>query len=271
MVNFGRSLQIPSYSLADGGCAVPYITSFYRRFISCFVILSAFLLTACASTEQFPGEAYDPLEPANRAVHALNKGLDTVALRPASQVYGAITPDPVEDMIQNAASNLGEPADALNKILQGDIVAALESVGRFGINSTIGILGFFDPAEQMGLEEKPTDFGETLSKWGVPEGAYVELPVFGPSTVRNATGRVVDFIIDPLGAVVKAPESDYVLGARVLEVVDLRHRYAVAIDPVLYGSADSYIASRNAYLQSRRGALKGPTDETDLEDPFAFE
>lgn len=247
------------------------ITSLLRRKLSYLLLLGVFAVAGCATGEQSSSDPYDPLEPANRAVHQINKGIDTVALRPISKVYGAVTPDPVEDMVMNAASNLGAPADAINRILQGDILAALETAGRFGINSTVGILGFFDPATSMGLEAEPTDFGETLSVWGLPQGAYVELPVFGPSSARDATGRVVDFFIDPVGNLIKAPESDYVLGARVLEVVDLRHRYAVAIDPVLYGSADSYTASRNAYLQNRRGALKGPTNEDDLEDPFAFE
>lgn len=245
--------------------------SIIRRKLSYSLIAAVFLIAGCASGEFDHTSPYDPLEPANRAVHQVNKGLDTVVLKPVSQVYGAITPDPVEDMVQNAAQNLGAPADALNRILQGDILAALESAGRFGINSTVGILGFFDPATSMGLDAAPTDFGETLSVWGVPQGAYLELPVLGPSSARDTTGRIVDFFIDPVGNLVKAPESDYVSGARVLEVVDLRHRYAVAIDPVLYGSADSYSASRNAYLQNRRGALKGPTNEDDLEDPFAFE
>lgn len=234
-------------------------------------LLAVFILQACASTTTPAPGVNDPLRPANRAVHTLNKGLDSAILRPASQVYGAVTPDPVEDMVANAAANLGEPSDAINFLLQGDIESALAAVGRFGINSTLGIAGLFDPATGLGIAARTTDFGQTLHVWGVGEGAYVELPVLGPSTTRHAAGRLVDILSDPVGILANSSEAEIVFGTRALETVDRRHRFESLVDQVLYESADSYTASRSAYLQNRRASLKGETDETDIEDPFAFE
>lgn len=214
---------------------------------------------------------YDPLEPTNRAVYSFNAGVDKYGLRPVSQAYGAITPDPVENMIENAGDNLGAPADAINHLLQANFTESASMAGRFVINSTIGILGLFDPATSMGLDETQTDFGNTLAKWGVGEGPYVVLPLLGPSTARDTTGKIVEFFTDPVNVFIESPESDYVTGAKVLDIVDGRHRYTEVVDQVLYNSADSYAAARAGYLQSTRTVLKGPTDEEDLEDPFAFE
>ncbi len=228
-------------------------------------------LAGCASNEELSREFNDPVEPMNRAVHEFNKGVDKYAFRPVSRAYGAVTPDPIEDMIENAGDNLAAPADAINYLLQGNLKSSFTMLGRFGVNSTIGLLGLFDPASTIGLPETQTDFGETLGNWGVGEGFYLELPFLGPSTARNTTGRIVDFFIDPVSIFVKSPESDYVLGAQALDIVDARHRYGLLLDQVLYDSADSYAASRLGYLQSTRTLLKGETDESDLEDPFAFE
>lgn len=234
-------------------------------------LLAVATLAACASGDLGPDGVYDPLQPTNRAIHSVNKGLDTVILGPAGEIYGAITPDPVEDMVANATANLGSPGDAVNFFLQGDVQGLLNAVGRFAINSTIGLAGLFDPATELGIIARTTDFGQTLHVWGVGEGAYVEMPVLGPSTARDAVGTLVDFVLDPVNAIVPASESDVLLGARVLERVDQRHRFDTLVDQLLYESADSYTAAQIAYLKARRAALKGETDEADVEDPFAFE
>lgn len=228
-------------------------------------------LSACSATGTGDSEFYDPLEPTNRAIHQFNKGLDVIILDPASRAYDAVLPEPVEDMVSNAASNLGEPSDAVNRLLQGDVEGLLVSVGRFGINSVLGIAGLFDPATGLGIPARPTDFGETLHVWGVGEGAYVELPLLGPSTARDAVGRVVDVLTDPVAILVGPPEIDYVLVTRTLDTVDKRHRYSFVVDGILYESADSYAAARTAYLQNRRASLKGEVDESDIEDPFEFQ
>jgi len=242
-----------------------------KRILSYFSVIFITILSGCTSDDGLSSGFYDPLEPTNRAIHGFNKGVDQYAFRPVSRAYGAIVPDPIENMVENAGDNLGAPGDAINHLLQGNFQESITMVGRFGVNSTVGLLGLFDPATSLGWAEKETDFGETMGKWGVGEGAYLELPLLGPSTVRNATGRVVELFIDPVAVLATSPESDYILGAKALDIVDARHRYGLLIDQALYESADSYAAARIGYLQSTRVLLKGQTDEDDLEDPFAFE
>ena len=242
-----------------------------KRIPALFLVILVTFIAGCAQDGGNSSGFYDPIEPANRSVHAFNVGVDKYALRPVSRAYGAVTPDPVENMVENVGDNLGAPADAINHFLQGNLYSSATMVGRFVINTTLGLVGLFDPASSLGLEETQTDFGQTLGQWGVGEGAYVVLPLLGPSTARDTTGRVVDFFIDPVGVFIKSPESDYVLGARALDIVDTRHRYTGVIDQAFYGSVDSYAATRGGYLQTTRTALKDETEETDLEDPFAFE
>ena len=231
-----------------------------------------FVLGGCASTSPNIDDVNDPFEPTNRAIHGFNKGVDTVVLRPASSVYGAITPDPVERAIANGASNLSLPSDIINHTLQGDIGSAFKMTGRFLINSTVGLLGLFDPATELNLADDSTDFGETLHVWGVSEGPYVELPLLGPSTARDATGRIADIALNPLGYLLPSQELEYTYVVRGLDILGMRHRSKDIIDPVLYGSEDSYSAARVGYLLNRRNALQGGViNEDDLDDPFAFD
>ena len=213
----------------------------------------------------------DPLETPNRAIHTINKGLDQVILRPASQVYGIVTPQMVQNGIRNSTANLGVPGDAVNHALQGDAKAAIRMAGRFALNTTVGVVGLFDPASDVGLAADDTDFGETLAAWGVGEGPYVELPVLGPSTGRAALGTAVDIVMDPLATVANAQQRRMLLAMRGLEIADRRHRLGTVLDSTLYDSADSYLAAKNAYLANRRRNLKGQTTDEDLDDPFAFD
>jgi len=230
------------------------------------------LVSACASVEADGPEAVnDPLEGLNRATHGLNKGIDRVALRPASRAYGTIVPNGLQVGIANVTSNLGLPADVLNHALQGDAEAAARLSTRFLLNSTIGIAGLGDPATELGVDAEPTDFGETLYVWGVGEGVYHELPLLGPSTSRDAVGRVVEIFIDPVQILANEAERDLLFGTTALGLLDQRHKLSGVIEPVYDSSEDSYAAARIAYLQNRRRGLKGAADASDLEDPFAFD
>ncbi|MEO0357810.1 MAG: VacJ family lipoprotein [Pseudomonadota bacterium] len=224
-------------------------------------------LSACSVAP--PGiDVHDPAETTNRQVHAFNKALDQAVVRPVANTYDAVLPDPVEDSVSAFASNLSLPGKIVNNTLQGDLLGAGQNLLRFAINTTAGIGGLFDPSGVMGLNEVDTDFGETLSVWGVPEGAYLELPVFGPSNERDAAGLVVDMILDPLSYVIGAPESTYRTGARVGEILQTRHVLGGQIDGVLYDSADSYAQARLIYLQNRRFAL-GVDAEESFDDLYA--
>lgn len=230
-----------------------------------------FLLGVAACTPvPMDGGINDPYESTNRRVHEFNKGLDQAFLRPAGQVADA-APMEVTQPVSNFADNVGLPGMVLNGFLQGDIGGAATNTMRFLINTTIGVGGLFDPAGGIGLHEDSTDFGETLAVWGVPEGAYVELPVFGPSTERDAVGTLVDFVIDPLGRVGTPPQVEYGVYGRVADLAIDRGALGAVYDDILYNSADSYAQTRLAYLQNRRFELgEAPPAEADI-DPFALD
>lgn len=216
----------------------------------------------------------DPLEPANRAVHAVNKGLDRVLVSPGAKVYGSVLPDPVEQGIENFAETLDQPGDFANHVLQGDIEGAGVNFARFAMNAVFGLGGLFDVASEAGIPEGKTDFGETLHVWGAGEGAYVELPVFGPSTARDAVGVVVDIALNPVGRVAEGKDATVATIAQVLSRLGDRSRYSDTVDSILYQSADSYAQARLLYLQNRRfelgqtGASTDGTADSDFIDPY---
>lgn len=234
------------------------------------VIATAVSLSACA-TYQDPAERTDgindPYEKQNRGVHAFNKGLDKNLVRPVSQGY-AVVPVEIRDRVNDFSDNLSTPGYAVNNLLQGNLKGAGISVIRFVMNTTIGIGGLVDAASELGIPEYDTDFGETLAVWGAGEGAYVELPVFGPSTQRDAIGLVTDFFTNPLtvATINTSPEKYVPPTATVGSVLNDRDKFKGTIDSVLYDSADSYAQSRSIYLQNRRFELDG--SNTDAIDPF---
>lgn len=238
------------------------------RNIRAFCALVAFVgLTAC--TVPVPGAEFnDPYEQRNRAIHEFNKSVDQAVLRPLGQVAAA-TPVEITGPISNFADNVGLPGMVANGILQGDIGGLSTNTMRFLINTTVGIGGLFDPAGAIGLTEQSTDFGETLAVWGVPEGAYLERPFFGPATQRDAVGGLVDIFLNPLRQVGTPPQLDYATGSRVADVVITRGTFMDTIDSVLYESADSYAQARLAYLQSRRFELGEAPSAASQIDPFA--
>ena len=147
-----------------------------------FLMFSVASVAACAGsngTGLAPDGINDPREAQNRKVHAFNKNLDRNVVRPVALGYAKVVPDGVEDSVSNFATNLGQPSVMVNSLLQGDLRGLGLSTLRFTLNSTAGVLGLFDPATAMTVAQHDTDFGETLFVWGVGEGAYQELPVFG--------------------------------------------------------------------------------------------
>ncbi|WP_242494327.1 VacJ family lipoprotein [Loktanella sp. IMCC34160] len=249
------------------------------RFAVAFMFMGA--VSAC-SVGPDARSIHDPYETANRGTHDFNRSLDQNLLRPVSGVTAALPPE-LTDRVVSFSDNLSLPGMVVNGLLQGDIGGAATNTMRFLINSTVGVGGLFDPAGGIGLHEESTDFGETLHVWGVPEGAYQELPFFGPSTERDTAGLVVDVLLDPLGWIDQpdiAAVADYSLGAKVVEQVIDRGRFSDTVDSILYDSADSYAQARLLYLENRRYELgmEPPVDPNaeddcgDLDpmiDPFA--
>lgn len=238
-----------------------------------FLLLAVGTVTACAgpnATGLSPDGINDPYEAQNRKVHAFNRGLDRALVRPAAIGYSSVLPDEIEDSIGNFATNLGEPSVVVNSLLQGDLRGAANSTLRFAVNSTFGLLGFFDPATEFQMADHDTDFGETLFVWGVQEGVYLELPALGPSTARNATGKVVDLFTNPLTYILDSPESFYGTGASVASGLSTRNRFSDTVDSILYESADSYAQARLIYLQNRRFGLGDADPATEI-DPFELD
>ncbi|MEM9061732.1 MAG: VacJ family lipoprotein [Pseudomonadota bacterium] len=234
-------------------------------------ILMIFCLGACSGGRSDGALVHDPLEDWNRGVHSVNKGLDEVVLRPAADAYDFATPTLFKHVFGNAVRHIRLPGIFVNYVLQGDAEEAASTLGRFAINTVYGAGGALDPAADLGLRSVPTDFGLTMATWGVGEGAYLELPLFGPSTVRDAFGLVVDTALQPTTYI--SGGSEVLIASatvRVLDVVDTRNRNKGLIDEVLYRSEDSYVSIRTAYIQNRRRRVAGgETSVDDLPDLFA--
>lgn len=241
-------------------------------------ILCASLLTAGCMTDRGPNDLIaDPYADTNRYVHQVNKEIDILVLKPASETYDLLTPALAKHMISNEVRHLQLPGIFVNRVLQGEAEEAAAVLTRFGVNTLMGAGGLLDPATEFGLPYEPTDFGATLASWGAGEGVYHELPLLGPSTTRHAVGRVVDFLLDPVslatGGVVSSGFINVpgaITTARTpVTVVNVRHENAQFINQVLYESEDSYITARTGYVQARRRQVSGgETDADELPNIF---
>jgi phospholipid-binding lipoprotein MlaA len=231
-------------------------------------VLVAAVLSGCTAPPPASG-VHDPYEAENRKVHAFNKSVDK-ALFSGGNKKDAI-PEPVLRTVSNFGSNLGLPGKVLNSLLQGRPEPALSNSFRFVINSTLGVAGLFDPAgSSFGLPESDTDFGETLHVWGAGEGAYLELPILGPSTERDLAGKVVDSLIDPMGFVLDGDDAKIATAAKIGSKISDRLRFGDTVDSILHESADSYAQTRLLYLQNRRFELGMQVEnDEDAYDPYA--
>ncbi|WP_349573352.1 MlaA family lipoprotein [Azotobacter salinestris] len=201
----------------------------------------------------------DPWEGVNRAIFRFNDTLDSYFLKPVAQGYQKITPQFLEDGVHNVYRNMGDVGNLANDLLQAKFHDAGVDSSRLLLNSTLGVLGFFDVATKMGLDRNDEDFGQTLGAWGVQSGPYVVLPFFGPSTVRDAGGLVVDSYTKPY------PYMDDDIRTRNimfgLNVVDTRASLLSA-EKLITG--DKYVFIRNAYLQNREFKVQDGNVEDDF-------
>ena len=189
----------------------------------------------------------DPWEPFNRKIYAFNDFADRYFLKPVAKGYDKITPQFLEDGVHNIFSNVGEVDNFLNSLLQAKFKNSAESGGRFIINSTIGLLGFFDVASKMGMQVHEEDFGQTLGYWGVHSGPYLVVPLLGPRTLRDGFGSVGDAYTDPVPrAIDHVPTRNEVLGGRVIDT----RAQLLKVEELISG--DRYIFMRDAYLQHRQ-------------------
>lgn len=231
---------------------------FLNRSVRC--MLSTMLVAGCLSMSQVVvaaeaddydetwedfGENQDPWENANRAIFRFNDALDRWALKPVAQGYQKITPDVVEDGVHNVFRNVAEVRNLANNLLQFKLHDAGVDTARFMLNSTFGVLGFFDVATKMGLQRNDEDFGQTLGVWGVNSGPYVVLPLFGPSTVRDTFAKYPDGFVGAYRYMNDVPVRNSVMA---LNIVDTRSSLLAAERLI---SGDKYRFLRNAFLQNR--------------------
>ncbi len=205
----------------------------------------------------------DPWEGFNRAIFTFNDTLDRWVLEPVAKGYDFVVPDPLEQCISNFFKNLRVPINSVNGFLQGKPVNGLSDIGRFGVNTTLGLAGFLDPATYFGLVRHDEDFGQTLGVWGVPNGPYLVIPLLGPSTIRDTGGLVVDSALTPTWYFLDAAVT---VGSRVVDTVNMRALVLEDVDRARSASFDFYGFVRNAYLSRRARLLhdeEGPARETD--------
>lgn len=252
------------------------------------LLLLAAMLSGCATTGSGGAMAEnDPYEGFNRGVWEFNEAIDTVAIKPATIVYRTVTPVPARRGIRGILANLSEPFSFINNLLQGKPDRAFNSLGRFLVNSTIGVGGLADHATDLGLPPTDEDFGQTLAVAGAKESPYLVLPLLGPSTVRDAVGTAVEFVADPARVVINeeltATQEYAVTGTRVLN--GRSQLIESGAEELLDSSADPYAAARSAYFQRRAAAIRDeesgaatltPEEENQLldealEDPIAIE
>lgn len=224
-----------------------------RRLRTLAAVAVALLASACATIPPDAGrDPVDPLERVNRHVFEFNDRVDRAVLKPVAQGYVAVVPEPVRGCVTNFFANLGDVANAANNLLQGKPAAAVSDICRIAINTTVGVLGCFDVASKMGLEKHNEDFGQTLGRWGVGNGAYLVVPVFGPRTVRDAFGRLIDVEADPVRHIGHVPTRNTVL---VVRAVNDRANLLDTVRIMEEAALDKYIFVRDSYLQRRRSLI----------------
>jgi len=238
-----------------------------------FAAFAVTLTVSACSNSLIPEESSDPLEGFNRAMHGVNKGLDTAVLRPLSKGYEYAVPETIKHVVNNEVRYVQLPVSFTNSVLQGDVERAGDTLARIMVNTTLGGLGALDPATEIGIPEHSEDFGQTLAVWGVGSGPYIELPLLGPTTVRDGLSRVGDNALNPLTYIGQGATVTAIKAAETpIRIVDTRYRFGSLIDEVLYENDDSYSIVRNTYLQRRRNAiLNGQVTEEVLPDIYEAE
>ena len=208
----------------------------------------------------------DPFKDLNEKTHNLNQSLDESIATPIAKVYRKVTPDFVEVGVTNFTDNIEDINIALNNLLQAKIKDGLSDILRFTINSTIGLLGFFDPASSMGFQKHSEDFGQTLAVWGVSDGPYIVLPILGPSSLRDTLARIPEAFMTPL-LLIDHDRTGYELTA--IDLLDKRARY-LGLESIVVG--DEYLFYRDAYFQSREFDINDGVIEDNFDDfDFDFE
>lgn len=202
----------------------------------------------------------DPLEDLNRSIFRFNQDFDNYILGPLAEVYDEGLPDEIKDRVHSVLNNLSIPLIFIHDVLQGEEEQAIDSLARFLINFSLGLGGLFDPAAELfDIQQHTSDFGQTLGKYGIDEGAYLMIPILGPSTVRDFTGKVVDLIIDPVNYIARRKHASYLVNTRlVMTAIDARVN-AKALWERVNTAHDPYMTLQSIYGQNRKFMIQGDT------------
>jgi phospholipid-binding lipoprotein MlaA len=242
-----------------------------RASLSLRAVALALVALSAAGCASAPGRTTndDRWEGFNRGVYKFNDTVDRAALKPVAKAYKKVTPHWFRIGVGNFFANLGYPVTIVNQFLQGKPGLGLKDTGRFLLNSTLGVGGILDVATPVGLASNDEDFGQTLAVWGVNSGPYLTLPFFGPSSLRDAPSRVVDYFLGPLTYASIPWEVEW--GLRPFDVVHTRAEL-LTLDPTLERAFDPYAFMRDAWVQQREfNVFDGNPPPESLEDYEEFE
>lgn len=228
-------------------------------------LCASLALSACATKNPEALAQNDPWEPTNRAVFDFDMKLDRAVARPVAKFYNRTVPEPARDGIHNALSNLNSPVVFGNDVLQGEPGKAANTVGRFVINSTVGVAGFIDVAGKIGIPGHTTDYGITLGKAGAAEGSYLVLPLLGPKPPRDLVGMGVDTAMDPLTWITFPGSTVWLIVRGGANVLDQRAATVDQVEEIERSSIDFYATTRSLYRQSRAAQINnGKAPDSDL-------
>ncbi len=233
-----------------------------------FLITYLFFIGCASSPDTAGKQENDPFESINREIYSFNEGADKYVIGPIAHTYRDYVPIYIRDSIRNFLMNLKTPLSAINATLQGDFIRGITAVGRFTINSTAGILGFFEVANYIGLEPVDEDVGQTLGVWGIEPGPYLVLPILGPSSTRDLGGKIGDWLIDPVGLyLIREDYEDFLFGTKVTKALDTRVELDGVIEGTRENSLDPYAIMRTMYLQRRaRQIANEESEDTSIYD-----
>ena len=231
------------------------------------LIFTLIFLSGCSYQNELINDPADPQESRNRSIYTFNENLDEAILEPAADGYDYITPNFLQKGFNNFFDNINYPVTIINQLLQGNIGDSLQDTLRFTINSSIGLLGLFDPASSMGLPEHDEDFGQTLAVWGIQEGPYLMLPFFGPKTLRSLAGDLTDVLFNPL---LNIDDTNLKMKANIINILQDRSDLST-FEEELDNSFDPYQYIKDSYIQNRKYKIHNGDITEDDEVDFDFD
>ncbi len=236
------------------------------KIISASLLCCLLLIPGIGRADDAPEESNpDPLEPVNRVIYAFNDTADRYVFRPVAKGYNVVVPKPVRTGIGNFFNNWTYPVTIVNSFLQGKFKQGASDTGRFVVNSTVGLFGFFDPASKMNLPEHDEDFGQTFARWGIGQGPYIVIPILGPATVRSGIGILANTQVNPVLQL-----NDSSIRSKLVIAWFIESRAAlIGPDEVVRDAFDPYLFVRDAYLQNREYLINDkPAEDAVFEEDF---